>query len=69
MEVLVQREVPGLLLMENLCDPKYVHRVYRTFARQGERFAHVKEAALATVRNLTGLWAGSAIATNRSLPQ
>ena len=63
-ESLVQREGPGLLLMENLRDAKYVHLVYRTLARQGERFAHVKDETLFTARKLTGLWAGSPMAGN-----
>ena len=54
-EALVQREGPGLLLMDNLHDAKYVRIVYGTLARQGERFAQVKEHALATAKTLTGL--------------
>ncbi len=54
-EALVQREGPGLLLMENLRDPKYVRLVYGALGRQGERFAQVEEEALATAKTLTGL--------------
>jgi hypothetical protein len=54
-EALVQREGPGLLLMENLRDPKYVRTVYGSLARQGTRFTHVKEGSLVTAKTLTGL--------------
>jgi hypothetical protein len=63
-EALAQREGPGLLLMENLRDTKYVRLVYGTLARQGARFAHVKEETMVAARTLTGLSAGSPIAGN-----
>ena len=63
-EALVQREGPGLLLMENLRDTKYVRLVYGTLARQGARFAQVKEETLVAAGTLTGLSAGSPIAGN-----
>jgi hypothetical protein len=64
-EALVQREGPGLLLMENLREAKYIRLVYRTLSRQGERFVHVKEETLVTARTLTGLSAGSPMVGNR----
>lgn len=64
-EALVQREGPGLLLMENLHDAEYVHLIYRARARQGERFVQFKEGTLAAARTFTGLSAGSPIASNR----
>ena len=54
-EALVQREGPGLLLMENLRDRKYVRLVYGTLSQQGARFAQVGESALAAAKTLTGL--------------
>jgi hypothetical protein len=64
-EALVQREGPGLLLMENLREAKYVCFVYGTLARQGTRFAKVGGEALVAAKTLTGLSAGSPIAGNR----
>jgi len=64
-EALVQREGPGLLLMENLREAKYVRLVYGTLARQGTRFAKVGAGALVAAKTLTGLSAGSPIAGNR----
>jgi hypothetical protein len=54
-EALVQREGPGLLLIENLRSPSYVRCVYGSLSRQGTRFARVTDQALVTAKTLTGL--------------
>lgn len=54
-KALVQREGPGLLLMENLRDRKYVRFVYGSLSRQGARFAQGGESALEAAKTLTGL--------------
>ncbi|MGI0055486.1 MAG: hypothetical protein ACREBZ_07225 [Thermoplasmata archaeon] len=54
-EALVQREGPGLLLMDNLRDAKYIRLVYGSLARQGARFAKVDPEAMAAAKSITGL--------------
>jgi hypothetical protein len=64
-EALVQREGPGLLLIENLRSPRYVRWVYGALSRQGSRFATVTDQALATAKVLTGLSEESPMVGNR----
>ncbi len=51
----VQREGPGLLLLENLRDPAYVRLLYGSQSRQAERLGRVTPAALHQAKLLTGL--------------
>jgi len=51
----VQREGPGLLLLENLRDPAYIRIVYGSTSRLAERIAQVKPESLAQAKLLTGL--------------
>lgn len=51
----VQREGPGLLLLENLRDPAYVRLVYGAPHRLAERLGQVTPTALQQAKLLTGL--------------
>ena len=51
----VQREGPGLLLLENLRDPTYVRLVYGSSSRLAERLGRVTPSALQQAKLLTGL--------------
>jgi predicted HTH domain antitoxin len=53
-ESLVQREGPGLLLMGNLRNPKYVRFVYGALTRLGATFARVGEKALSVAKKAHG---------------
>ena len=51
----VQREGPGLLLLENLRDPAYIRLVYGSASRLAERLGRVGPVALQQAKLLTGL--------------
>lgn len=51
----VQREGPGLLLLENLRDPAYVRLVYGSSHRLAERLGRVTPTTLQQAKLLTGL--------------
>ena len=51
----VQREGPGLLLLENLRDPAHIHIVYGSASRLVERLGRVGPVALQRAKLLTGL--------------
>ena len=51
----VQREGPGLLLLENLRDPAYIRLVYGSASRLAERLGRDGPVALQRAKLLTGL--------------
>ena len=51
----VQREGPGLLLVENLRDPAYVRLIFGSASRLAERLGRVGPASLQQAKLLTGL--------------
>ena len=51
-EGIVGREGPGMLLVANLQDSRYVREVYRSLVHLGERFARVSPEALAQAKTL-----------------
>ncbi len=58
-EGIVGREGPGMLLVANLRDSRYVREVYGSLAHLGERFARVGPAALTEAKTLLTRLAGS----------
>ena len=52
MEGIVDREGPGMLLVANLQDSRYVREVYGSLFHLGERFARVTSEALEDAKTL-----------------